>query len=85
MKAIKSGRKEQIAFALGTDFDPNETENGSEKTLVHLCVEFELRELLRKLLDGSAHVSGKKANPRERDASGEVTSSDTIGFGTPQL
>jgi hypothetical protein len=85
IKAIKSGKKDLVSNVLGTDFDPNERENGSEKTLLHLCVEYELRDLMRKLLDGSAHGSGRKVNPREKDGSGEVELPDALGICHTQL
>lgn len=70
IKLLKTGRKDQIAIAMDSDYDGSEKEKTTGKNLLHICIDYELPEVMRSLLENTS--KGKRVEINERDSYGEV-------------
>lgn len=72
IKAVKSGDREAMRMALADDFDPNERDGKSGKSVLHLCVEYDEMDVLRRVLEG------KKVDVLGKNAKGDVWLLDSV-------
>lgn len=71
LKLIKNSDNDKLKTILQSDYDPNERDKKTHKTLIHQCIDYSNYEILEILLNPSDR--SKTPNLSLKDKNGDVS------------